>query len=444
MSLKETRENSGLETNEGSMIRKRNDLISGSSQMTVAEIKLFSMILSQIKTTDESLKEYFISAEEYGRRVGIKNPYTFLEQTVDKLMSRVFEIPTGVEGKRKKINLYHQAEYLDTEGKVAMKIHEDMAPYLLQLKSNFTKYDSRYILKLKSKYAITLYELIKKKFGLNRNPEYLDISLSVKDLRRDLDIGEKFVRISQIKDRVLNKSKIEINKHTDIEISYEPIKVGRKIIGFIIHARQKNAADIKTINNKEFVEINPQSNNSDRMKKDESLLFLDSKDEIASRLSTLGIDVDEISDELIGKSDKDILKAISIVEKNLKDGKKIEYLKNYTISIIRNTVFTPFEAKRQENKNNIEEIKIKKEKKEDEEFDIITKKNNKILKKYYKLSEIKKVEIIEKLNNKLKKDMFASNIIHKEENDIKDKLDLKSYPPLMQSMFINALEDILD
>ena len=50
-------------------------------------------------------------------------------------------------------------------GKARIKFHEDMLPYLQQLKTQYTTYKIYYIMTMKSQYSIRLYELLKSVAG---------------------------------------------------------------------------------------------------------------------------------------------------------------------------------------------------------------------------------------------------------------------------------------
>jgi len=412
------------------IVRKSNDLISSTHKLSVSELKLFTMVLEIIKPTDLELKEYYIKASEFGKNTKIANPYSFLEKTSKNLQTRVVEIPTGISGRRSTINLFHKVTYLDNEGKVIIQLHSDIKPYLLQLKSRFTKYESRFIYKLKSKYSIKFYEFIKSQMGLMNKKEYIELQFTVEKLKEILDIeGSKFKQIGELKKRVIEKIKVEITKDTDIKIKVKEIKEGRTIIGF----------NIEGILKKDLGEEEVEFKKGD--------LFTPEETEISARLRKLGIDISKIKDILKEKKELDILKALSIVENDIQNGKEIRNLKGYTIKIIQETTYTKYEEQ-------LDEEKIKKQKLDEDKKKRIEEEKQKAIEQEQKaIKENEKV--IEKFNalNKEEKDLVIDtalkvvkeNSLHKaifEKSDI-NILDIESYPPLFKGVVIEELKSIL-
>jgi len=52
--------------------------------------------------------------------------------------------------------------------------------------------------------------------------------IEINDIKETLGLGDKYKRFIDFKNRVLDPAKNQINKHSDIQISYEVIKAGRK------------------------------------------------------------------------------------------------------------------------------------------------------------------------------------------------------------------------
>lgn len=96
------------------------------------------------------------------------------------------------------------------------------------------------VVKLKSTYAIRIYELLK---------QYEDIkewTISLENLRYYLDAIDVYPNYANFKQRVLNPSQKELNQKTDISFEFEEIKLGRKVhkIRFIIRSQKRKDADL--------------------------------------------------------------------------------------------------------------------------------------------------------------------------------------------------------
>ena len=115
-----------------------------------------------------------------------------------------------------------------------------MKPFLLQLKSNFTKYELYWTLNFKSKYTIRLYELIKS-IHFNETEEFRK-DYTLDELRRLLD-AENYKLFADFKRRVLVPSIEEINHYSDKNIEFMPIKSGRSVSRIRLIISSKDTAE---------------------------------------------------------------------------------------------------------------------------------------------------------------------------------------------------------
>ena len=111
-------------------------------------------------------------------------------------------------------------------GTIKIRLDEDMKPFLLQLKENFTQYELLWTLHFRSKYTIRLYELIKSIHF--RELESYTREYRLDELRQMLD-AETYTTYQTFKTRVLMPAVNEINNYSDKNLTYEPIKRGRSV-----------------------------------------------------------------------------------------------------------------------------------------------------------------------------------------------------------------------
>ena len=122
---------------------------------------------------------------------------------------------------------------------------EDLHQYLLGLSSNFTQYYLLSVLPMKSQYSSRIYELLKSYAWKGCH------TFDINELKRRL-MCENYTRFPDFRRYVLDISVREINDFTDIEISWEPIKIGKRIslIKFNIKPRdgwEKAFADARAV-----------------------------------------------------------------------------------------------------------------------------------------------------------------------------------------------------
>lgn len=138
---------------------------------------------------------------------------------------------TQPDGSHLIINWIASAEIQDGSGTIEFEFSEKLRPYLLQLKSHFTKYKLQNILQLKSGFSIRLYELLKAKQFIGK-AEY-----EVGELKETLGLDDKYPVYYDFKRRVLVVAQEELKAHSDIYFDFKEKRIDRKvsIITFYIH-----------------------------------------------------------------------------------------------------------------------------------------------------------------------------------------------------------------
>lgn len=132
--------------------------------------------------------------------------------------------------------------YLDTSASVKsvkIQLDPDMKPYLLRLKSNYTKYEYAYTLRMTHKATPRLYELLKS-YHYDKLKPY-DKSFDVDELRDILDANGKdtYKQFRYFRHFILEPAIDEINDQTDINVSISTRKQGRIVVEVTFHIELK-------------------------------------------------------------------------------------------------------------------------------------------------------------------------------------------------------------
>lgn len=221
------------------LVAKHNKLIEYKGRMTLNELKLFSLIIADVRDKQEGqFKEYQIDISVLKEITKDKNFYDYISSVAFKLESkRIIVEKLNEKGKRVKtsIRLINKPEIVEDSKNLGLHIDKDLLPYIIDLKREFTRYEIENILKLNSNYSIRIYELLKQyqKIGAR--------DIAVKDLREYLGIEkDEYSRFYDFERWTLKVAKEEINKNTDINIDYEKIKTGRKITSILFKIESKD------------------------------------------------------------------------------------------------------------------------------------------------------------------------------------------------------------
>jgi len=228
------------------LIVKHNDFIEGRFHLDLTQAKIIAKLSSIIQKDDKDFKLYIFQAKNLLEelKMGVNN-YDNLKKSVDSLVDKTIQL--GKPDSTLTISLLSSAEYFK-DGRIEIEFSPKLKPYLLQLKENFTKYQLENVLSLSSFYAIRIYELCKQYEKIKER------MIEVEKLKEILKIQDKYKKYNHFKEKVLEIAKREINEKTDINISFEEIKTGRKVtsIKFLIEKKEK---EIEKVENKIDFEI---------------------------------------------------------------------------------------------------------------------------------------------------------------------------------------------
>ena len=226
------------------LVVKSNDLIQKSRfSLTVQQQRVILYLISKIGYGDEDFKEYEFDIRDFCRVCGLDDGngkhYIELKRQVKAIRDKSMWIESS-EGEEVLLSWLDGARISRNSGKIKVRLNEDMKPYLLQLRNNFTQYEIANVLCMRSKYSIRLYEFVKS-IHFHELETYVR-TFTVEELRRRLG-AETYPRFCNFNQRVLKPAVREVNTYTDKDVSYEPIKSGKKVETIELTIKTKSAVD---------------------------------------------------------------------------------------------------------------------------------------------------------------------------------------------------------
>lgn len=232
------------------LVVKGNELIQKNRfELSLAEQKTVAYICSMIKPIDpkDSIKgvpfqlEYEFNIREYCKICGIdyaggKN-YKDIKATLKHLSDRSMWLDDGDSE-----TLMRWLSYVKVNKKsekVLIEIDRTIVPFLFDLKEQFTQYQLYNILAMKSAFSVRLYELLKS-YAYQKSKIF-----DIDELKRLFMVEnvKSYYNYKDFRRKVLEKAQSEINNLTDINISFEPITKGRKVVQVKFNINQKNTAE---------------------------------------------------------------------------------------------------------------------------------------------------------------------------------------------------------
>jgi len=216
-----------------------NALIEARYNLTVEEQRLILATIAMLDSveTRDHLPVLKIPVKLIIETTGIhEKNYNQIKNALQRLMGRVITIED--ENGFELYQWFIKAKYEKGQGSIEVQFHPDLKPFLLGLKKRFTKIPLNQVLQLRSKYAIRLYELLKRYEDTGFRTDYLP------ELRLKLGVEENEYKVfKDFERRVLKPAVNEINEKTDLEVNYTKKKTGRKITHIEFEIKSKKAKE---------------------------------------------------------------------------------------------------------------------------------------------------------------------------------------------------------
>lgn len=209
-----------------SIVTKANALIEASYNLTLNEQRIILACAAKLDGRKPMPRDavFMLDVDEFAELFGTdsRNAYTEMEEAVTKLYERDIR---RIDGKvRKRLRWVYMAEYRKGEGKVRLGFSPEIAPYLTMLHRRFTSYRLEEIARLRSAYAIRLFEML---------AQYVDTGvfvITVDEFKQRFGIEEKYDRFSNLKARVIQPAVDDLQAKTSLDISWQGIKKGKSVV----------------------------------------------------------------------------------------------------------------------------------------------------------------------------------------------------------------------
>ena len=217
---------------------KANEIIQRARyDLGVTELKALAFIFSKIKPTDTELKEYEFSIKEYCLVCGLDETsggnYAQVKKSLKKLRDTSFWL-IDETGRETTVGWLEKARISKGSGKISVKPDQDLQKYLIALQANFTQYALLYTLPMRSAYSFRIYELLKS-YAFQHEKTY-----NIDELKYQL-LAQHYVNFKDFRKKVIEVAVKEINQYTDIEVQWEPISKGRKVVQVKFTIRQRDS-----------------------------------------------------------------------------------------------------------------------------------------------------------------------------------------------------------
>lgn len=218
--------------------------------LNITELKTLAYMISKVKPDDKTLQEYVFSIPDFCKVCGITDRsgrnYERVKDTLKGMRDKSFWL-TQEDGSETLVGWLGKVRIEKKSSKVRIRFDEDLQKYIIGLYSNYTQYELFATLPMTSSYSFRLYELLK---SYQYKKEKYSQVFKIEYLKERL--AAPYKNFKDFRVRALDFATREINLYTDLEISWEPIKEGRRVIKVRFDVLQRDFFKrLETIDNAE-------------------------------------------------------------------------------------------------------------------------------------------------------------------------------------------------
>lgn len=247
---------------ETAIVEKRNVLNElRSNNMTIQELRFFSIYLSKINPWDISTRVVRFSMEDFQRIMGFgRINISQLKSSTDSLLSKIVHVPNESGYGYTAFQLFKECSLDRDENEewyIEIDAHDKALPLMFDFKNRYFKYALWNALRLKSPNQVRMYEILKQYEKIGQR------EISVIELRELLGIDKKEYSgrtgWSDFKKYVLDSCQQALEENTDICFTYERGKVGKggKWLSIIFYI-SKNTKHKDQLSLDEFIDMQPE------------------------------------------------------------------------------------------------------------------------------------------------------------------------------------------
>lgn len=205
------------------IVVKANSLIEASYRLSIDEIRILALTIGTMDPRSNQ-KIFDFTVADFVREfpeISIDNAYKQIQSAIKRIYDR--SVKTEDEYRVTEFRWVSSRTYFKKEGRFRIAMTDEVMPYLTQLKGQFTQYQLKNIAYFNSVHSIRIYELITQ--YRSRGERFI----SIDDLKKWLQVEDKYPRFNNFKQWVLDPAVEEINEKSDLLVDVEFERVGRRI-----------------------------------------------------------------------------------------------------------------------------------------------------------------------------------------------------------------------
>lgn len=217
------------------LVIKTNRLNTATQNLSLTEVRIMQLAIVDARETGKGLTSdspLTISASRYAEAFDVsrQTAYEAILNAEKTLFERRFSFLDS-DDRMVKSRWVQRVKYLEDLASIEVILTYDVVKEVTRI-DGYDQFFTQYLLEqtasMNSAYSVRLYELLVQWKTAKKTPVF-----ELMQFREQLGVDpDEYKLMSDFKKRVLNASVDEINETSDLKISYEQQKTGRKITGF--------------------------------------------------------------------------------------------------------------------------------------------------------------------------------------------------------------------
>lgn len=206
------------------LVVKSNLLVPVLAALSLNELRFLAFCLSKLSVNDTVFSSINVRAMEIAEmyNISVDSLYELLKGIVIRINSKPVPIDTDT---KQGIVFWFSALYKNkSDGSYTFHFNDELKPYLLQLKENFTQYRIRDVYQFTSASSWHVYEVLRQ----YKNMKIREFELE--EFKSLIGITGKYTQYTNFKNKLLEPALREVNALSDIFVEYEEQKRRSKIV----------------------------------------------------------------------------------------------------------------------------------------------------------------------------------------------------------------------
>lgn len=224
------------------LVYKSNRLVEASYRLDLIEQRIVLAAIAAARESQKGLGEGYVTlrSKQFSELFGMEEGsiYKQLKEALQTLFQRFVTFrdidPESGHERLTQLRWISSASYITGAGSIQLRFTQEMVPYITRLETEYTKYRLEQIGRMSSAHAVRLYELLLQVVTIGHR------TLAITELKTILQLEGEYPRLFDFKRWVVDAAVLQINEHTDLNVSYTQTKTGRAVTHFQFKVRSKS------------------------------------------------------------------------------------------------------------------------------------------------------------------------------------------------------------